>query len=218
MRPALAAAVATLLAAAGPVARPAAAQTVTIGFTFGPGDAATFSDGIGPPQGQTFVVPIGFPVLQEFRWYVGTARPSDAVDPTLAFEIHAWDGSAPVGGAVASVPLPFAPTNLSTPIFSGALPLVAGEAYVALIVGGNRGVGTAGYDPSGADRYADGTFVFFDGAAWQTMRGADGPFDTYFMATFGTTAVPEPATVTLVGAGLVGIATLARRRRGRPTA
>src|SRR5688500_15243641 len=77
----------------------AAGQTVTIGpgATQEAGEVAIYHFGLGSPQGQTFVVPLGFPILQEFRWLLGTSQDAGAVNPSMTFELFLWDGSAPAG-------------------------------------------------------------------------------------------------------------------------
>lgn len=204
--------VASLVVASG-----AAAQTLTIGpgATQGPGETAFYDPSLGNPQGQTFVVPLGFPILQEFRWLLGTSQDAGAANPSMTFELFAWNGNAPTGAALVVQPLPWMVSDGTTPLFAGAVPLVEGQAYVALVRGANGGVGLPARFGPGMDPYPAGTFVYQDAAGWQTMVGRQGPYDTFFEATFAASPVPEPGTVALLATGLLGVAAAARRRRVR---
>ena len=55
------------------------------------------------------------------------------------------------------MPATFMFPDAETP-FTGMLPLIEGQSYLALLVGGNGGVSVPGYDPSGAERYGGGKF------------------------------------------------------------
>src|SRR5688572_24053550 len=160
---------------AGPSVGPsvAAAQTVTVGPgpDVPPGETIVYRTGLSDWQGQTFLVPLGFPVLQEFRWNIAIAWDQNVPDPSMTLQIHAWDGSAPLGPALFSQLLPFQPNGGDPPVFVGALPLVPGQTYLASLLGANEGVGAPGTFPPGENPYPDGSFVYFDGTAWQTLVG-----------------------------------------------
>lgn len=75
----------------------ATAATITIGtpdVTAQNGDHMP-ADFRNVAQGQTFVVPIGFPKLESFVMNVLRHPDSHAVDPYLTFELYEWTGSAP---------------------------------------------------------------------------------------------------------------------------
>ncbi len=198
--------------AAAALASPLASQTVTIGpgITPPPGSTTAWNPSLGLPQGQTFVVPFGFPVLQELRWFPLIST-DDWETAELTFELYLWNGTAPVGAPVASVPLEFMVDAASTP-FSGSLELIEGQSYLAMMTGGTGDYGIVGFDPYGGDIYTGGSYVFFDGNAWQSTTGREGPYDARFAATFAATTVPEPATVVLMAAGLLAVLGLVRRR------
>ncbi len=204
---------ALLFALVAALGSPASAQTTTIGsgLASGPGTSVVWNSSLGLPQGQTFIVPAGFPVLQEIRFYSALLGPITATS-TLTFELYLWNGTAPVGPAVTSLPVNIMVNDADKP-FTGSLQLIEGQSYLALLVGGGTTSAALGFDPSGADRYAGGSLVFFDGSAWRATSGREGPYDAYFTATFGTSTVPEPTTVWLMGAGLVGLIGMARRRQ-----
>lgn len=205
-------ALATALLSVSLLATPLASQTVTIGpgVTPPPGTTIAYNRNLGLPQGQTFVVPFGFPVLQELRWFPLISS-NDFETATLTFELYLWNGTAPVGAPVASVPIEFMVDAASTP-FTGSLALIEGQSYLAMMVGGADDYGIIGFDPFRGDIYADGSFVFFDGTDWQSTTGREGPYDAHFAATFAGTTVPEPSTVVLTAAGLVAVLGLVRRR------
>jgi len=198
-------------------ASPSPGQTVTVGTgtAVDPADVVNARASL-PGQGQSFTVPLGFPVLQRlaFTFLLGIPVRNPPANPTLTLEILPWDGAAPSGPAVFSATFPAERNDGSVPLFSGALTLTPGQSYLALLVGG--GVYPALVrTPAAPDAYAGGDWVSFDGVGYSALFDDAGPFDARFAATFAAgrvTAAPEPSTVALLGGGLL-VAAAARRRR-----
>jgi hypothetical protein len=211
---------ASLLALSLAAASTSRGQTVTVGTgaTPDPGDLVASTLSL-PGQGQTFTVPVGFSELRElvFPYVLTVSVRVPSQDRSLALEIFAWDGAAPSGPALFSAPLPVSASDGTVPQFSGALPLTPGQTYLALLHGGGVGPGVPRV-PGAADPYPGGSWVGFDGVSYVTRFGTDDELDARFSATFGAgavTATPEPATVALLGAGLLAAAVAARRRPAR---
>lgn len=75
---------------------------------------------------------------------------------------------------------------------------------------------------TGSTSYTDGSFVFLNNGASEALWTTDqwsqdfcgSGCDAAFEASFGpSTTVPEPSTIVLLGAGLMGLVTFARRRK-----
>jgi hypothetical protein len=205
-------------------ANPAAAATIdTTGSdqgtisSFGIPDTATY--------GQTFTVTGAETYLEDFSLFLRN-RTSGSTSLDLKGYIGTWTG-----------------TRLGTLLFSGAsqtmnaagtqqqflfdteLQLAAGQQYVAFLsVSELDGQSQSQFGMPRSGDAIPGSFVFINNGAdetkwtsadWQTtFAGAN---DVFFTATFVSTpsaAVPEPASVALIGLGFAAIA-FAHRRSAR---
>jgi hypothetical protein len=226
---------ATTVAAAAVTTVPASALTVydttyawdgsSFIYPFGSSNTATY--------GQTFIAPVTDNVLQSFTFYLNG-------DATLQFqaEVYAWSGSLAGGngpqGAVGaplytSAPIVLGPTGgafVPVTIVTGGTTLIPGNAYVALFT-------ISGPDPTnytnstGTDVWGNipfthvpggggGGFAFFNnGDNYSIINNGnwdnfDDFGDSAWTAVF--TSVPEPGTLALLGAALVGFGVIRRRR------
>ena len=232
---ALAAALALGVAAAAP----AAAQTVTVATSVGnnlvaagraAGDQSTFNT-----LAQSFVSPTAgcgtsICYLQSFAFYLGDGfggtdvrlrayvfsfGAEGALTGPALYRSAEFAGSSNVFGLD---PFRFETTNLA---------LTRGGAYAFVLSAAEP----FGLVPDGSTVLAGATLAdeYAPGALYGARTGADfsslgdpgalarvaGAPDLSFQATFTAAVVPEPATVALVGGGLLALAGVVRRRAGR---
>ena len=188
-------------------AAPAAAQTVTIGNPTAIG-SSSLSNGAPSPAwiGQTFVVPDVSNILQSFtlRTYGNTAA---------TFELYAFDGAALVGAPLFAHALEEGVgTQHQSITFGSGLQLASAAAYAA-VVRVEQGDYVAVSWSGGADVYAGGGLVgCFFGPASCTVEAVDATFGATFVSE-RVTAAPEPATVALLGGGLLALGGVGAVRR-----
>jgi hypothetical protein len=186
--------------------------------------------------GQSFTVAPGGPTrLDAFEFWLRDNTLTGST-PFYAY-IYAWDPATRRTGAsylFRSGAQDF--TGASTPtalsFTTGGLDLVGGDSYIAVLSAAELPAAPVGLRPGAVvstdwpnDGYAGGAsyvrngpagLATLTGNAWNLAGGVG--FDLAFRASFSAApaaVVPEPATVTLVGLGVLGVGAVTRRRRPR---
>ena len=210
----LAAAVTVALTAA-----PLAAQEID---TRGPVESFV-ADGSGI-FAQTFTAPTDALTLDGYSFWIASLR---GVEYDYRTFVYAFDGDDAVGPALFTSDVRTATGALARQDFmTGGLGVTPDAVYIAIIQRTEAGglyVGSTFDGGSGfASTYAGGAFhvgAFYqaDPAAASYIQGVPGDGgDLMFVADFSTSVVPEPATVLLLGGGLLvlGAGGVVRRRHG----
>ncbi len=190
----------------------------------------------GSPQtatyGQTFVAPAGGD-LQSFTFF-----PEGSATLQAQALVYAWSGSLLGGnspqGAIgpalyASAPFTIAPTGgvfVPYTATTGGLALTPGASYIALFTvsgpdpsdaANSSGTDSWGLISSHVANNGGGGLNFDNNSTFSTLNNGQwddfGDFgDLAWRATF-TASLPEPASLAILSAGLIGLATVRRRKR-----
>jgi PEP-CTERM motif len=192
-----------------------AAHATAYGNTYNSSSVGYFGSGTTPSYGEVFTAPGG--TLQNWMFSVSSAGTAG----NLQFVVASWHGSGAIGPALYTGATKYVGAGGGSVRWSNIkIDLNAGSSYIAYltVAGVSNPVQYAYVETGNSDGGLGGGFYLNSSAINPLTSSAQWasapPTYLYYSATFAP-SVPEPASVALLGVGLVAVGCIRCKRRTR---